>query len=115
MSTAIATAEATCLHASYKVAARRTTAARSDEIAFTRSTTEGPFSLREHGAISIDAEPGLVVRMHTGCLWVPHHEEHCSVGIGAGEQFTVRSSGRLTVLATSGTQAELVWPPRGLH
>ncbi len=115
MSTAIASSETTLAYVGYKAASRRTTAARSDEIAFTRSIAEGPFSLRDHGSIDIDAEPGLVVRVHAGCLWVPHHEEHCSVGIGAGEQFTVRSSGRLTVLATSGTQAELVWPPRGLH
>lgn len=92
--------------------APRAPAPRRADSAFSRSTTDGAFSLFEHGSISIDAEAGLVIRVHAGCLWVPHHEEHCSVGVGAGEQFTVQRTGRVTVLANRGTQVELQWPSR---
>lgn len=83
------------------------------EFVLTRATTAGRFSLIERGPVAIDAEPGLIIRVHAGCLWVPHHEEYCSVGVGAGEQFVVRQAGRLTTMATDSTQLELEWPSHG--
>lgn len=78
----------------------------------TRSNCEGRFSVLGYGPVKLVAEPGLVIRVHTGCLWVPHHAEHGSVGVGAGERFVVRSACELTTLATDGTQIELDWPAR---
>jgi len=80
------------------------------ETAFSRANVEGAFSLPAYGSISLDAEAGLVIRVRAGCLWVPHHEEHCSVGVGAGEQFVVGRAGELTVLGSRGTQVEFEWP-----
>ncbi len=80
------------------------------ETTFSRANVEGAFSLPTYGSISLDAEAGLVIRVCAGCLWVPHHEEHCSVGVGAGEQFVVGRAGELTVLGSLGTQVEFEWP-----
>jgi hypothetical protein len=79
-------------------------------VALTRNTIEGPFSLFKHGPFSIEAEPGLVIRVLAGCLWVPNHEEHCSVSVGAGEHLVARRAGELTILAAAGTQVRLDWP-----
>lgn len=87
-----------------------TSAAPSTSRAFTRSDTAGPFSLFEYGAIGIETEPGLVIRVHAGCIWVPNGDDHCSVGVGAGESFAVRGAGLLTALATPRTEVELEWP-----
>lgn len=92
------------------VAERTAHAAMAVGVALNRATSGGSFSVVEYGAVRIDAEPGLVIRVHGGCLWVPHHEDHCSVGVGAGEHFVVGHPGRLTTLASRGTQVELVWP-----
>lgn len=95
-------------------------ARHADEAVFARSTVAGRFSLFENTPFDIDAETGLLIRVNAGCLWTPHPEESCSVGIGAGEQFVVRHVGRLTVFAMRGTEIELVWPSAkrsvpGLH
>lgn len=86
----------------------------------TRARTAGTFSLPPQASIVVVAEPGLVIRVHSGCLWVPHHAEHCSIGVGAGERFVVDRAGTLTVLASGRTEVELEWPsrersPAGLH
>ena len=77
---------------------------------FTRRTVGGPLSITVSGPIRIDAEPGLVVRVQSGCLWVPHAQEHCSVGVGPGEDFVVLHLGALTAMANERTQVELEWP-----
>jgi hypothetical protein len=75
-----------------------------------RATAVGPFSLCAHGPVAIDAEPGLVIRVRAGCLWLPHDEAQCSVGIGATEHFVVRSAGRLIAHGQRATELELEWP-----
>ncbi len=77
-----------------------------------RTTTVGPFSLRERGPVMIDAEPGLVIRVHAGCLWLPHDEAQCSIGIGAAEHFVIRRDGSLCAHGQCATEVELVWPGR---
>jgi hypothetical protein len=84
---------------------------RPPEDALGRDTVSGPFSTPGHGPLPIKAEPGLVIHVRAGCLWVPHHEDHCSVGVGPGEAFVVQQSGRITALATEGAEIELEWPP----
>jgi hypothetical protein len=64
----------------------------------------------EYGAIGIETEPGLVIRVHAGCIWVQHDEDHCSVGVGAGEGFAVGGAVPLTALAMPRTRIELEWP-----
>lgn len=85
----------------------------------TRATTAGVFSVLRHGAVDIDAEPGMIVRVHAGGVRVPHHAEQCSVGLGAGEQLVVERADRLTLLADAGAQIELLWPqsqqPAAVH
>jgi hypothetical protein len=81
------------------------------EDAFGREIVSGPFTTSDHGPLPIIAEPGLVIHVRAGCLWVPHHEAHCSVGVGPGETFVVQQSGRITALATEGTEIEFDWPP----
>ncbi len=112
MHTAIASAQPPSAHSVRNFASPGAPAPGRAESAFTRVTTDGAFSLFEHGSIRIGAEAGLVIRVHAGCLWVPHHEEHCSVGVGAGEQFVVNRAGEVTVLASRGTHVELEWPSR---
>jgi hypothetical protein len=112
MNTAIAVAQSTPSEA---VRARSTSLARVDRRAgceFTRATAEGIFSVVTHGSIGIDAEPGLVIRVHAGCLWVPRRDEHGSVAIGAGEHFVVDRASKLKALASSRAQVELEWPER---
>jgi len=82
----------------------------TNESTLSRANVEGAFSLPAYGSISLDAEAGLVIRVRAGCLWVPHYEEHCSVGVGAGELFVVGRAGELTVLGSRGTQVEFEWP-----
>jgi len=94
------------------VGAHRAQNATVGETTFSRANVEGSFSLSAYGLISLDAEAGLVIRVRAGCLWVPHQEEHCSVGVGAGEQFIVGRAGELTVLGSRGTQVEFEWPSR---
>lgn len=84
---------------------------RPFEDALGREIVSGPFSAPGHGPLPINAEPGLVIHVRAGCLWVPHHEAYCSVGVGPGETFVVQQSGRITALATEGTEIELEWPP----
>lgn len=79
-------------------------------ITLSRATTVGAFSLRERGPVTIDAEPGLVIRVHAGCLWLPHDELQCSVGVGAMEHFVVRRAGRLSAHGQRATEVELEWP-----
>ena len=81
------------------------------EDAFGREIVPGPFAAPGHGPLPIIAEPGLVINVRAGGLWVPHHEAHCSVGVGPAETFVVQQSGRITALATEGTEIELEWPP----
>lgn len=79
---------------------------------FARPTAEGHFSIVDFGTLTIEAEPGLVIRVHAGCVWVPRHREHCSVDVAPGEQFVVAVAGPFTVLVIARTHVELVWPPR---
>lgn len=85
-------------------------ATRDGTLPVTRTTADGHFSIVDFGTLVLDAEPGLVIRVHAGCMWVPQHREHCSVGVGPGEHFVVPSAGPLTVLATARTHVELAWP-----
>jgi hypothetical protein len=77
-----------------------------------RTMTAGRFSLCRRGPVTIDAEPGLVIRVLAGCLWLPHDEARCSVGIGAAEHFVVRRAGSLCAHGQRATEVELVWPVR---
>ena len=83
------------------------------EDAFGREIVSGPSSAPGHDPLPIIAEPGLVIHVRAGCLWVPNHEAHFSVGVGVGpgETFVVQQSGRITALATEGTEIEFDWPP----
>lgn len=110
MNTAAAAAETVLTYSAHKQTVRHRRLRLDADSVFTRANAEGTFSLLEYGSIDIDAEAGLVIRVHAGCLWAPHHEEHCSVGVSAGEQFIVKRAGRVTVLADRGTQVELGWP-----
>ena len=75
-----------------------------------RSIIRGTFSLIADGPVSFNAEPGLVIRVHAGCLWIPGHQNAPAVAVAAGEQFVAPSAGRLTVRASRRTQVELEWP-----
>jgi hypothetical protein len=90
---------------------RTDTVRNSSSALLDRATAAGPFSI-PYGTVRVAAEPGLVVKVHSGLLWVPNHEEHCSVGLGAGEQMAVGQAGVLNVLASRVTQVEFLWPAR---
>ncbi len=92
-------------------AARPAPAADAQAPMLARSIAAGAFSLLADGAMDIEAEAGLVIRVNAGCLWVPHFKEQYSVRIGAGESLVVRDTGDITVRGNRGTQIELFWPP----
>jgi hypothetical protein len=78
--------------------------------AFSRATVGGRFSLSEDGPMRIEADSGLDIQVHAGCLWVPDPAKQCSVGVAAGECFEIRQSGELLAMGRRGTQVELLWP-----
>lgn len=83
-----------------------------------RLTADGPLSLLHDAAVSIAGEPGLVIRVQSGCLWVPNCDEGCSVGVGAGEVHEVAGHGVFAAYGSRGTEIELAWPTpaaAGLH
>ena len=100
-------------------AARPTRAPAADVFDLDRARVAGHFSLLHDGVLRIAAEPGLVLRVVAGCLWLPSEDAACSVGRMAGEQVTLARGGTLLASARRGTQIELVWPatnpPRCLH
>jgi len=83
---------------------------RGTGIALTRDCVTGPLSLLGRVPVSIDAEAGLAIQVHSGCLWLPHHEDHHSVGVASDEVFVVQRAGTITALAERGTQVTLQWP-----
>jgi hypothetical protein len=82
--------------------------------AFGHTTASGRFSLTQDGPIQIEADRGLVIHVHAGCLWVPDPAAQCSVGIAAGECLEIRHSGEWLAMGRRGTQVELVWPAHAL-
>jgi len=110
MSTAIAATPAPHPDTAHRLCTNCWAGARNVEAELTAATTEGVFSLFQHGPFSIRAEAGLVIRVNAGCLWVPDEEGHFSVG--AGSHFVVPRAGNLTVLSSRGTEVELEWPSR---
>jgi hypothetical protein len=92
---------------------RRPARARSvSEVLVARDTAEGAFSLVDDEPLTIAAEEGLVIRVRSGCLWVPSCEEHCSVGVSEGDRFICKRDETLRVLGCRGTEIELDWPAR---
>lgn len=55
-------------------AARLAPAADAQAPMLTRSIAAGAFSLLADGAVDIEAEAGLVIRVNASCLWVPHSQ-----------------------------------------
>lgn len=91
---------------------RRMRARARPEVLLARDTTEGAFSLFDGEPLTIAAEKGLVIRVHSGCLWVPSSDEHCSVGVSEGDRFVCKRNETLRVLGSRGTEIELQWPAR---
>lgn len=85
---------------------------RAPEVTLARDTTEGAFSLFDDEPLTIAAEKGLVIRVQSGCLWVPSSDEHCSVGVSEGERFVCKRNETLRVLGCRGTRVDLEWPTR---
>jgi hypothetical protein len=82
------------------------------EVLLARDTTEGALSLFDNEPLTIAAEEGLLIRVHSGCLWVPSCDAHCSVGVSEGDQFVCKRDETLRVLGCRGTEIELEWPAR---
>lgn len=78
--------------------------------ALDRATADGPFSLLHDAAVDIAGEPGLVIRVRSGCLWVPNCDEGCSVGVGPDEEYQVTRAGVFTAYGSHATEVELAWP-----
>jgi hypothetical protein len=87
-----------------------------NDVVLSRANTVGALSNFDFGVLRIDAEVGMRILVHSGCLWVPHEEDHCSVGVSAGESFAVARAGVINAMSTRATQLELVWPaPTSAH
>lgn len=76
----------------------------------TRATIRGTFSLIGDDPVGIEAEAGLVIRVHAGRVQLPPREERPGVVVAAGEHVVVPCAGSLTVRASKRTQIELDWP-----
>jgi hypothetical protein len=70
----------------------------------------GRFSLADHDPVSIAAVPGLVVRVHSGLLWVTGSADNRRHRVRTGERFIAYDEGLLTVSTRERTELQLVWP-----
>jgi len=72
----------------------------------------GCFSLLDGAPITIAARPGLVIRAHSGVLWITQHgsEDHF---IRIGQRFVADCVGPLVVSALETAEVYVGWPRAG--
>ena len=93
-----------------RAAAHRAPRPREPIFTIDRESVVGRLSIVGDGPVRVVAEPGLAIRVHAGCLWVPDPAQQASVAVMAGESFTLRRGGSLLAMACHGVQIEAIWP-----
>jgi hypothetical protein len=72
---------------------------------------EGHFSVVDPTPFTVEAEPGLVIHVHSGWLRVPGGDSP-GVRIGPGGRYVAPGGGLLTVNGAERTHVELLRPGR---
>jgi hypothetical protein len=77
---------------------------------FDRASCSGRLSLLADGPLRIDAEPGLCIRVHDGCLWLPATGNAVGMVLSNGQHAELDRAGPTWAMAMRRSEIELDWP-----
>jgi hypothetical protein len=75
----------------------------------------GPFCLLDRRSLTIDAVPGLVVRVRNGAVAITGDEGSMEYLVHAGMRFVSDSVGTIVIRPLARTEIVLDWPTDELH
>lgn len=76
----------------------------------TRAQIAGRLSIFGRSAVTVEAERGLVVRVHQGHLWIGQAHDTAYRQVRAGESYAVEHDGELVLRADTRSELEVAWP-----